>query len=139
MAPRIIIGLFLSFFSLVSCADYKPNAIVSDTINRRVVEIDFYTTAWGTVCSSSPCTVSTTTSGVSVTRASTGDYQVVFPAGVFSARPKCFFTFSNNSNTVMMFMVYTNQSATSFQFKTNDSGAGGLKDTFGSILCIGPK
>lgn len=107
---------------------------------ERVERIKFYTTAWGTVCSSSPCTIITSAAGqgITVTRASAGQYTINFPAGFYSAAPTCFVTgFSAVAPPVPI--VGSSQTATAWPFTTSNSTTGAAMDSNGEILCMGPR
>ena len=101
---------------------------------ERTERIKYYTTSPGTVCSSSTCNVSTSTTAT-VTRSGTGSYVVTYPA--FSAIPACNITPSNSSNALGP--LVTAQTTTTLTFTTNVSGTGTPVDTYGDIICMGPR
>ncbi|TXH08958.1 MAG: hypothetical protein E6R04_09695 [Spirochaetes bacterium] len=93
----------------------------------------------GTVCSASPCTISSQSGSwvTSVTRGATGDYTVNIATGIFSAKPACSAT-TLGSSAPGELRVETS-SATSLNIKSCNSGCSGALDNTFSILCMGPR
>lgn len=111
----------------------------ASTVAERIERIRYYTTSYGTVCSSSPCTVSSSNSGITVTRTSAGLYTINFPSGTFSAPPTCTFFASNNANVMTVINLgYAVPTSTAYIFNSYIP-AGGTADTYGDILCMGPR
>ena len=115
------------------------NPVTSGGTNERIERIKYYTTSFGTVCSVSTCGVTSSDPGISVTRVSTGFYTINFPSGMWSSPPTCVIYPANNTNTVIPFNTGLTISTTAYQFKTNDTAALGLLNTYGDIICMGPK
>lgn len=91
-----------------------------------------------TVCASSTCTVySTTNSGITVTRSSTGVYVVSFPAGLWSTAPTCTFSIVSVGN--MGSAIYNGPpSATSLTLLSRTT-SNTNQDAAMGVICEGPK
>lgn len=116
-------------------------SVTSNSVSALAIEtVRFSGGTWATnVCAASPCTInSSSNSGITVTRASTGVYTLNFPAGLFSAAPSCTFTVGNNANPTVVSFIAGTYSATAHPFKV-DSGSGGVLDVWGNIICMGPR
>lgn len=94
-----------------------------------------------TVCSSTPCTIYRQSGGISsITRSATGQYQIVFPSGTFSAPPSCFFTVGNGTDVLTVIeTVATPPTSTTFNFNPNTTATTVAKDVYGSVACTGPR
>lgn len=113
--------------------------VTSSGASERIERIKYYTTSFGTVCSVSTCDVTSSSTGISVTRNSLGNYTINFPVGMWSSAPTCVIYPANNTNTVIPFNTGLIVTATAYQFKTNDTISAGLLNTFGDILCMGSR
>lgn len=106
---------------------------------ERLERFKFYTTSFGTVCSASPCGITTSLSGATITRAATGNYTLNFPSGTFSSAPTCVFKVSNGTDaTIVQDQSITLPSSTAYQFKTAVVGVA-FADSYGDIICTGPR
>ena len=140
-------GNIYSFEARIPIQGWTPNqrnptligSVSSDTSNTEKVErIKYYTTSWGTICSSSPCTTVKSDASMTVTRSGTGAYSVNFPSGKYSATPSCtVIAFSVTAPPVPI--VQSTQSATAWTFTTQSSTTGANLDTYGEITCMGPR
>lgn len=141
--------VFLNFLVLVvvfsqsAIAAYIPKPVTTGTRNYRVESIYFGgSTPYGSVCTSSPCTIWTQTGGISsVSRASTGLYTINFTSGVFSATPTCMFDCNDtigDANWHEQKSATNTWSATAVKlYATNGSYI--LSDAQCSAVCFGPK
>lgn len=123
-------------------ADFKAKqniqGFLTSTVTSGSNNIRHEYASVGTTCSSSPCTINYASTGwlTSITRISTGSYQLNYTAGAFSGAPVCMIITGGIANGVPI--KNTAQNATSWQFATYN-GAGALTDTNFDILCTGPR
>lgn len=93
-----------------------------------------------TVCTAGTCALADSTPGISsVTFNSTGNYNVNFASGTFSASPTCFFSKFGQAASPAAFTVNTRSSTlvNLIAWQSNSSGTV-QNDAFG-ILCMGPR
>jgi hypothetical protein len=93
-------------------------------------------TVTGSACAASPCTIASQSGAwaSSITRAGTGDYTVVIPAGIFSSAPTCVTnTIGNNSTSILVAPT-----TTAFRFQ-NLNSAGAVVDGMFSVICVGAR
>jgi hypothetical protein len=91
-------------------------------------------------CGSSPCTMAQHSGGVSsVTRAGTGIYDVIFPAGTFSAIPTCTPVLDVGASAAFYcFYNYSASSVTDAHIScTNQAESVGV-DAGAHVICMGP-
>lgn len=97
-------------------------------------------TPWGSTCSSSPCTIwSSSGSSTSVTRTSAGIYNVVWASGVWKGNPSCTASVHNDSSGTSGFSVSiprnlltTTNTTAYYRASTSDV----LADTATTISCM---
>jgi hypothetical protein len=94
-------------------------------------------------CSSSPCTIASSTPGISsITRTGTGVYVVNFAAGTFKATPTCTFdafNFAGTQYTVAdMMQFFSTNSSTQVTFSVANFSATPVDSIFG-LVCMGPQ
>lgn len=109
------------------------NSVVTDSFGiEKIVRVRV-----GPACTSSPCTITDQSGGVtSVTRASTGNYTVNFASGIFSSTPSCTLMLSGISFPASTVAA---ESATAFNFLTFNTTNGVAADTGFRVLCQGPR
>jgi hypothetical protein len=113
--------------------------VTTDSLSaERMVRIKFYGASAGTVCSISTCGVSSSLSGVTVTRSGTGLYSLNFPAGTFTALPACTGMASEQNFNGDVFVQNSTQTLTAYPFQTTRVTNVNF-DMSGDIICIGPK
>lgn len=90
-------------------------------------------------CSASPCTIASQSNAwvTQITRASTGDYTIVIPAGVYSSAPTCVGSAGIGNNDTLAFVNASN-TATAVRFLTYAATANTNIDERFSIVCMGP-
>lgn len=117
-------------------APVMPNMVQSSS--GGVERIERVTVA--SVCSSSPCTITSQTGGFSsITRSATGRYTANFVASTFSSAPTCSVTSLNGGTGVPFGRGESAPSTSSFSFRHfNITGSADVDDNF-SIICMGPK
>jgi hypothetical protein len=92
------------------------------------------------VCSSSPCTLTSSSAGIaSVTRSGPGTYSVNFNSGTFTKTPACNVTAANNVNGNYTSIQPTNNSTSAFAFDTTNTFNGGVAtdSNYISVICMG--
>jgi hypothetical protein len=100
------------------------------------------TWASGTNCTSSPCTIYTSSGGVSsVTRASTGAYSINFYSGTFSSIPTCICSlqYFGDVEGHCSFNVNGSQSATVRSLEAYNKDNATSQDSFLEVICVGPR
>ncbi len=111
----------------------------ADVLKTEVVNFGGVT-AYGSDCSASPCTLWNNTPAItSVTRTTTGEYNVIFAAGTFSARPSCNVnTLKATGNTDYITLDRATLTTTNLKiFVKNNSIA--AADAALSVICVGPR
>jgi hypothetical protein len=89
-------------------------------------------------CTSTPCTLYRNNSvGITVARASTGNYSFTFPAGMFSAGPVCNFSAYVIGTGPTACMTFGIPTATSYPSIFCGIGAG--VDVRADVICVGPR
>lgn len=88
-------------------------------------------------CTSSPCSIARSSSGVSsVTRGSTGNYTINFSGGTFSAAPVC--TFSSNQNGTGISIPNKSGTPTTTAVSLEIRNAAGTDvDSHATAICVG--
>jgi hypothetical protein len=97
--------------------------------------------SYGTICTTSTCSSTSTLAGVTVTQPNTSsaEYAINFPSGTFSAIPSCFLSVTNPTDIISGgpdtdFGTYP-PTTTAFHFQT---GFGGTSfGSYGNFMCIG--
>lgn len=126
-------GTWASAMSLVAMAPVLSGSVSTSGANR--LHLETFTMDNGSPCSSSPCTLNDSTSGItSVTRTGTGVYLVNFPVGTFSVAPVC--TFQNVRNSEITMRSGGTRSATQYSNSTLDN-ANNPADTAFDGICVG--
>lgn len=87
----------------------------------------------GADCSASPCTLNTSTPGVSITRSATGTYSASFPA--FSSEPTCQISHARGSSFICALGTISTNSAAIFCY----TDAGASVDSRPQLTCRGTR
>jgi hypothetical protein len=105
--------------------------VASHTGGQEYVERALITST----CSSSPCTLASSTPGISsITRTGTGTYVVNFPSGTFSGIPSCDVVADSAIN-----LITSTPTATTFPLSAFNAGATPVNWGIASIKCQGPR
>jgi hypothetical protein len=112
-------------------------------LNKSVNEVTFGfgTTTQYTRCTASPCTIFENGSSfnISVTRSTTGLYQIVFPSDFSpTVKPKCWLTGKESSVPRAAYCGYqsTNPTSTTINLECRD-GTGTINDAYMDVFCKG--
>lgn len=127
-----VAGTWASNATIVTISPFNYGALTNEDSSIYRYEVARASSA----CSSTPCTLSYKTSGITnVTRSTTGSYSANFPVGTFSSPPVCIVV-NNTVNRV----TYSggNTTATTFPFQTGTTGGSNEDDAF-SVFCVGPR
>lgn len=94
-----------------------------------------------TACTSSPCTMTSNSAGISsVTRSGVGSYVINFPSGQWSAPPACNVTAAGTSQGNYTIVWSNGNSTASASFTVSDASGGGNQDASAiNIICMGSR
>lgn len=142
----------MSFTARVPIQGWNNNNVIVGTfagvgnikgLNNSVNEVmfGFGTTTQYTRCTASPCTIFENGSAfnISVTRSTTGLYQIVFPSDFSpTVKPKCWLTGKESSVSRAGYCGYqpTNPTSTTINLECRD-GTGNINDVYMDVFCKG--
>ena len=92
-------------------------------------------------CTSSPCTIASESSSwlTNITRNSTGNYNLVIPAGQFSAAPICICNTLTESINAITCDFSSTSTSTSVSFATFLTATGAVTDANFNLICMGAR
>jgi hypothetical protein len=113
--------------------------VISSTNNERIERVTFGgASETPSACTSTPCTMYRSTSGISsVTRSATGTYAVNFVSGTFSAAPTCIYN-SYGDNSYARSPASTPITNTTWSILVRDTNTQSNADSGGHVICMGP-
>jgi len=145
-------GAGYSLFARIPIQGWNNNNVIVGTfagvgnikgLNKSVNEVmfGFGTTTQYTRCTASPCTIfeNGSTFNISVTRSTTGLYQIVFPSDFSpTVKPKCWLTGKESSVSRAGYCGYqsTNPTSTTINLECRD-GTGNINDVYMDVFCKG--
>lgn len=140
---QTVAGTWASSPTEISVSPFRKDAITAaSTGGVQFVFLTYYSGSRGTDCTSSPCNVTTSVAGVTVTRVSAGVYTINYPVGTFSAAPVCTGVGVTSTGTGVIDPQANNSmdTATASTWNTaNASSPSSNVDSAGGILCVGTK